>query len=311
MDGTNPKVSFIPKSSLVRSESFLERKRPRSVMNIIAMISVVVSVGGYVGGYVWNKSLLDQTVKKNADVAGIQKEFDDSTQVKEAQVFQSRAALAKEILDGHTIISPALDFISSNTLKSIFYSKLVLSNTDKALKVNLSGEAPSYSSLINQKDVLSGKTKELSGFKFSNVALTSFGAVSFDLELVFVPDFVSYVKTIGMLDKTMPRAIATSTDAVTVVHSSDIVVVPGLGKQGAVPVVSTAPTSTPVGGFSGTSTTERIVAVPSLSTSTDSFANPAKVASVASTSTRGSAVTPVPVQKTSAMRSFWSIFKFW
>lgn len=306
MDSTNPKISFIPKSSLVREESFFERSRPRSVMNIIAVVLFTASVGGYASLYVWNKSLLEQTAEKNKAIAGIQVELQDSAKVRAAQAFQSRTDIANEVLDGYTIVSPVTDFISKNTLKDIFYSRFSLTGDAQGMKVSLSGEAPTYTTLINQKDFFGTKAKELSDFKISNVSLTSLGTVSFDLTLSFSPEYVSYVKSRSGSEKTISDAVSTSTAAVSA-DFSKVLVTPatttmqqGVGSKSPHPSAATfsavpRSTSTEVSGV------DAVVLMPRAINSSTST-------SAAATT---QVLTPAPAKGTSAMSSFWSHLKFW
>lgn len=278
MDGTNPKVSFIPKGSLVREESFLERPRPKSVMGALAVLAFLVSTGSYAGFSFYRNSLEKNILTKTAEIKSTQKEFSDAPQVGRAQVFRSRALLAKELLDGHTLVLPVLSFISDNTLGSILYNNFSFNQGADGAVLELSGEAPNYASLAYQGDVLRKKTKELSSSSIHGVGLTKFGAVSFALTLTFAPGYLSYTKN---LDISSPR---------TTQGSATEGVGPA-GGQMVFPVAIPAQVST----TSVSTSTERELASPVI-------APPVS----APTSVRATTTSQQP-----AAGSLWSRFKFW
>ena len=197
MENTNQKISFIPKGSLVREESFLDRPRPKSVIGIFAIFVFVASVSSYVGLRFYNDTLANDIVSKTDEIKRAQKEFSDAPQVGRAKVFQSRAALARELLDTHTLVSPALSFLSQGTVSSILYNGLSFTNGEEGAVLVLSGEAPNYASLAFQGDVLREKNKELSNVSIYDVGLTKIGTVTFAIAMTFAPDYLSYTKNLN------------------------------------------------------------------------------------------------------------------
>lgn len=200
MDSTTPKVSFIPKGSLVRETAFLERRRPRSAIGVIAVLAFVASVGSYVGLYFYNDSLEKKVEAKTDEINLIQKKFSEAPQIDKAQVFRARTKIASELLDSHTLVSPVFTFLSDYTLGSILYEKFSFTRGADGATVELLGEAPSYAALAYQGDVLRERTKELSKFDINNVSLTKFGTVSFVLSLTFVPTHLAYADSLGGTD---------------------------------------------------------------------------------------------------------------
>ena len=305
-NNTAPKISFIPKGSLIREETFLERPRPRSAIGIVAVFIFIISVGSFAGLYFYNSSLNDQVATKLDQIQNIQKVFGDSPQVDKAKNFRSRAEIIQGLLDGHTIVSPLLDFLSANTLTSIMYNKFSFTKENGIFTVELNGEAPTYAALAYQREILKGKATELLSSTISNVSLTSFGTVSFSLSLVFNPSYLSYVKNINA---TITGTSATTSQPLIPITSgtsqSTTVTIPtaagmvpsfvastSVGMTGAVSPTSSASSSVNgVGGYGSTT----------VGTSTDGSAVPSAPVS--------SAV--VPVQKPSFWSSFWAWFKFW
>lgn len=200
MDSNNSKISFIPKESLVREESFLERRRPRSAMIFIASLIFISSVGAYAVLYYYNNTLNQTIADKITEIENLQKEFTNTPEVREAKVFSTRANLARELLSSHVVVSPIFDFLSKNTVGTILYDKFSFENGEKGAVVDLSGEAPNYASLAYQADVFKKQTKALVGFTVNEVTLTEFGTVSFSFTMIFNPDFLSYLKNSVSVD---------------------------------------------------------------------------------------------------------------
>ena len=305
-NNTTPKISFIPKGSLIREETFLERPRPRSAIGIVAVFVFIISVGSFAGLYFYDNSLNDQVATKLDQIQNIQKVFEDSPQVDKAKNFRSRAEIIQGLLDGHTVVSPLLDFLSANTLTSIMYNKFSFTKENGVFTVELNGEAPSYAALAYQREVFKGKTTELLSSTISNVSLTPFGTVSFSLALVFNPSYLSYVKNINAA---LPGTSATTSQPLTLATSGASqetnVTVPVVA--GSVPIFVASTSTDMAGAVSPTSSASSSVngvggyGSTTVGTSTDGSALPLAPVSSAS----------APVQKPSFWSSFWSWFKFW
>lgn len=285
MDSTTPKVSFIPKGSLVRETAFLERRRPRSAVGFIAGLAFVASVGSYAGLYFYNDSLEKKVVAKTDEINLIQKKFSDAPQIGKAQVFRARTKIASELLDSHTLVSPVFTFLSDYTLGSILYEKFSFTRGADGATVELLGEAPSYAALAYQGDVLRKRTKELSKFDINNVSLTNFGTVSFVLSLTFVPTHLAYADSLGVSDNSSLQ--------------DDMTIVPEQG--GDTPVISGVIFEDLSSGSgmdsSMASGTEMVTEIVEEGTTVD---QEAKVTTA----------TP-PSEKQSILKSLWSRFKFW
>lgn len=273
MDSTTPKVSFIPKGSLVRETAFLERRRPRSAIGLIAILVFIASVGSYAGLYFYNGSLEKKVEAKTDEINKTQKTFSDAPQVGRAQVFRARAELAEELLNKHMVVSPVFTFLSENTTESILYEKFSFTRGVDGAKAELTGEAPSYAALAYQGDVLREATKDISKFEISNISLTKFGTVSFVLSLTFKPDALLYSDSFGSTED-----ISSQDDLMIVAPPHD------------------AETSTiPADAFSDSD----------MAASTETDAGTA-----VDQKAEASTATP-PAEKQSILKSLWSRFKFW
>lgn len=277
MDSTIPKVSFIPKGSLVRETSFLERRRPQSAIGFIAGFVFVASVGSYAGLYFYSNFLEEKVVAKTDEINLIQQKFSDAPQISKAQVFRSRAELARELLDNHTVVSPVLTFLSENTIESILYEKFSFARGTDGAMVELTGEAPTYMALAYQGDILRKKTKELSKFEIGSVSLTEFGTVTFTLSLAFMPGYLSYSDNLNRIEST----------------SFQEGVLDALGQS-----MGTSTISNDVSSNIATSTEKK--------TDTSRAQNAQKIKAEA-----GATTPPAEKQPESVLKSIWSRFKFW
>ena len=296
MTSDQPKVSFIPKSSLVRDESFLERPRPRSLLGFLAIVSVLASLGAYGGLRFFDYTLNKQVDTRQTEIKKARDAFSQSPEITKAKNFQARAELVQELLDDHIVVSPIFAFLQKNTLASVYFSSFSFKQTEKGLNVELVGEAPSYASLAYQADILSAQTDELSYVSFSNISLTKFGSVAFSLSLTFTPGYLSYTK-----EREIRNTI--STPATTTPVSTDTVVAPpvSITSKPSIPLTQTSST-TIILPFINTQT------VPSSSTGTSGVAPQ----SSGTTNTQGiPAVSELPSMEAPAPVSWWSWFKFW
>ncbi|HAS84946.1 MAG TPA: hypothetical protein DCS23_02660 [Candidatus Yonathbacteria bacterium] len=213
MDGSNPKVSFIPKGSLVREESFLERRRPQSAIGLLSGIVFVLIVSSFVGLYYYNNKLNLVIVEKTMEIDEAKQKFKDVPEVAEARVFRARVDLANDLLNAHRVVSPVFAFLSDNTTESILYDKFSFKSDSSGATLDIGGEAQNYASLAFQADVLRGKTDELLEFSIDNISLTKFGSITFNLALVFKPDFLLYTKNVGGSSDTESQARESATDS--------------------------------------------------------------------------------------------------
>lgn len=282
MDSTTPKVSFIPKGSLVRETAFLERRRPRSAIGFIAVLAFVASVGSYAGLYLYNDSLEKKVEAKTDEINLIQKKFSEAPQIDKAQVFRARTKIASELLDSHTLVSPVLTFLSKYTLGSILYEKFSFTRGADGATVELLGEAPSYAALAYQGDVLRERTKELSRFDINNVSLTKFGTVSFVLSITFVPTHLAYADSLGGADD---RSLQDYMTTFAPEQGDDTSVISG---------------AVPDDLFSGSG----------MASGTDTITKNIEKSATVNQKAKATTVTP-PTEKQSILKSLWSQFKFW
>lgn len=301
MDSNLPKVSFIPKSPLAHKESFMERRRPRSITGFLAIFIFVVSVGAYVGLYFYDRSLVQKIETMTDKISTARRDLSRSPVIGEAKVFRVRAELAKELLDQHTVVSPVLDFLAQNTLQSIYYDDFSFKQESDGWTLTLSGEAPSYASLAYQADVLRQKKDNLVDFSVQNVELTKFGSIKFSLAITFARKDVSYTKAFA------------STGATEVFTAPEVPAVPPTVST---PAASTEPVSPVVPPLSAPAqagmpaTPETATGIPAV-VAPETLGAPMPGWSVAPVEGAPAGVATAIPEAPSAWSAFWSRFKFW
>lgn len=305
MVSSPPKVSFIPKSPLAQEESFLMRRRPRSITAYLAIFTFVVSVGSYIGFYFYEDSLKSDVAKTAESIAAAQREFLQSPVISEAKVFKARADLARDLLSQHIVISPVFSFLSSSTLESILYNSFTFKRDKGTWTLSLTGEAPSYASLAYQADVLHKKNKdgEFVSFSIDNISLTKSGTVTFALSVTFAQSQLLYTNK-----STIPTEIPVGVSVEPTVPT--IIKIPSPVKVVTSPLPSPTLSTTTLPVIPSIAKTA--TATPTLATSTSLTTSGSgwTVSPVAATSTSPvttkSATAPAPTKS-----SFWSWFKFW
>ncbi len=287
MTDNTTEISFIPKSSLVRGDSFMERIRPRSIVGVLSILVFILTVGTYTGLYFYGNSLEEKNKKIAADIVSAQSVFNQSPEISKAKVFRDHAEIARELLDAHIAVSPVLRFIEQNTVQSILYEKFSFTRDGNNLTLELTGEAPTYASLAYQADVLREKSKELTGFSIGDVVLTKFGTITFTIKAVFARGYLSYLNT---RERETANAVSSPAE---------------LASKASVATMSTATTSV----MNTAPLSPQFVDPLTTTTATTTLTDDTPLSEL-EVSPRTSASVETPDQASEAS-SFWSWFKFW
>lgn len=195
MNPNATKISFIPKNPLVGQESFINRRRPRSALNILAGILFFISIGAYAGIYVYGLQLNNVIKQKTEGINKAYESFRNSKVIAQAKVFHARTQIGKELLDGHIILTPLFTFLQKNTLESVYFDSLKFTYTNNEPKLVVKGEAPGYASLAYQADVLRRENDAIQSFLIKDMKLTPTGSVGFSIEDTVLPSFISYTQS--------------------------------------------------------------------------------------------------------------------
>jgi len=317
-----PKVSFIPKAPLAYKQSFMASRRPRSVSGILAIIAFVASIGAYAGLYFYESSLSTNIEAKNTEIKAAQSKLSRAPEIGEAKVFRARAELANELLSSHVVVSPIFEFLEQNTLTSVFYKDFNFKHSTDGWTLVLAGEAPGYSSVAYQMEVLRrNNTNKFIDFLIGDVMLTNTGTVTFNLTMTFSQNQLSYLnlyKKVPSVSTSAPSGVATTSPSVATSTPLVLPVTPA-PQKGAAVAPSTEVPSVPSTLFFTPSLSEpaapgtTTLGTPSASTTTPQGATstPSSVGGwTVATTTEAQA--PVAVTEPSPQStSWWSWFKFW
>lgn len=247
MNSDTSKISFIPKNSLAHDDAFVVRRRPTSLISVLAVIVFFGSVAAYVFFTFYGNTLDKKMSGLTTQIQDLQKSF-DQPEIREARIFNSRAKLVHDLLDRHIAVTPLFTFLSENTTESIFYTKIDFERSDEKypLFVKLMGEAPSYASLAYQVDVLRQKSKDLAYFEVEDITLTGKGSVGFTFKLAFSQEYLSYAQRVNPNNfKESPKEIiAGGTSAQALLHN---ILQSGVASVNTLPSPESAPVTDSVG----------------------------------------------------------------
>lgn len=213
--------SFIPKgpvsSASMATQNYAVRK-PKSILGFLAMLIFVFSLLGAAAvlGY---KFYLSYSIKTLAAEVEAGKAAIEEETVQEIMRLNNRMLSAETLIDKHLIITPFLDFLEKSTLRTVRFREFSYIAENSALRLNMKGEARSYSSLAQQAELFK-KSKDIKNPTFSDISLDDKGNVTFTVSLELDRNFLSYGREVertaapvapAQTSLTPPPSAATST----------------------------------------------------------------------------------------------------
>lgn len=185
------KTSFIPKASLAVENTEVRRRRPMSLVTLIAgviLILIILSAGGL---FLFQKFSEQSIVSKKASLERYRAAFEPET-IKELARLDSRISSGRTLLKGHVAISKLFDELEKLVLASVRFSDFSYKYAD-ATKVTLtaSGEADSFNAVALQSDAFS-KSAIITEPIFSNVNISKTGTILFDFTAVIDTSRIGY-----------------------------------------------------------------------------------------------------------------------
>jgi hypothetical protein len=190
-----PQTSFIPKKPLTPIASVSHSSSVSfSFFGLIAILIFAISILSAGGVMAWKYILEKKQVGYIADLEAAKEAFDPAL-IQELKSVSMKLTTAKELLNSHAAVSEFFSVLGDATLKSVRFKNFRFSNSGKDLKVTMSGEAESFSSIAKQSDVF-GANKKLKDPILSSLALEQNGNVSFDFTAAVEPAILSYSKSV-------------------------------------------------------------------------------------------------------------------
>lgn len=199
MDNTF-QTSFIPKKPITSNVS---TKTQRSLFSIIAIFLIVISIilSGLL--YVYKIYLNNQKETLSASLLKVRDTFEKDT-IEELEMFNKRTDIAKQILNGHIVLSPLFSLLSEITIPSVQYIKFDQDTNEKGFLVKIEGVAKDYRSIALQADMFNTlKGRSFKNVVFSNLSKDKNGNVMFNLQFNVDPSLLSYEKN-NLIEKKSP-----------------------------------------------------------------------------------------------------------
>lgn len=185
-------TSFIPKKPISTVDSL--RKKPTSFFSVITIIFLVAMSIAAGSLFLYKSYLIKQKEVLSSSLLKVRDSFEQDT-IKELELFDKRSTAAKEILDGHIVLSPMFEVLGNLTIPSIQYTKFEHYTDQKGFYVKMSGIAHDYRSVALQADVFnSSKGRYFKNVVFSNLMKNKNNYVVFDIEFNVDPSLLSYEK---------------------------------------------------------------------------------------------------------------------
>lgn len=207
--------SFIPKGPVAPSSTIpMARRRVGGggflgFIALLVFIASVVLAGGVVGYKFYLKYSIDNM---GADLEEARSALQPDT-IRELTRLDNRIASTKELVAGHSVLTPLFEFLEESTPKTIRFSDLRYEVSGTGIVLSLIGEARGYAALAFLADTFN-KSPYFENPTFSNINLNEKGDVNFTFESTVDPDLVSYeglVERFGITTQTP----ASSTQATT------------------------------------------------------------------------------------------------
>ncbi|MFA5773728.1 MAG: hypothetical protein WC908_03605 [Candidatus Paceibacterota bacterium] len=193
-------TSFIPKKPITSSVS---DKTPRNFFSLITTFLLIISILISVGLFVYKIYLTKQKESLSASLAIARDSFEKDT-IDELALFDKRTESAKQILNGHIVLSPMFALLGEITIPQIQYTNFEQQTNDKGFLVNIEGLALDYRSIALQADMFNSvKGRSFKNVLFSNLMKDKNNNISFDLKFNIDPDLLSYEKN-DLLELTNP-----------------------------------------------------------------------------------------------------------
>ncbi len=190
-------TSFIPQQPIVRVEGDSRKREQVNFALILAFIIFFITIT-VAGGIYFYKLQVDKRVNQKEEQLKAEGKNLNFAEIKTYKHINDKLAIAKELLQGHTVFSTILLLIEGSTAQNIGFTSLAyLKETDGGYLLTLSGKAPSYSAVYFQSEVWRGMAPMVNSVHISNPSADEkTGIVSFTAELMINPAYTKYSKII-------------------------------------------------------------------------------------------------------------------
>lgn len=190
-------TSFIPKKPITTTTNSSNKiKQPTSLFSLISIFLLIAMGVLSAGVYLYKGFLQTQKQSLSEELLKSREKFEKDT-IDDLELFDKRSRSAKQVLDGHIVLSPMFALLGSLTIPSIQYTKFDHKTTDQGFIVEMSGMAKDYKSIALQADVFNtAKGRFFKNVVFSNLTRDKTNNVLFDVKFEVDPSLLSYEKDI-------------------------------------------------------------------------------------------------------------------
>lgn len=195
-------TSFIPKKPITAQSV---SHRPASNLFMVFSVIILIVMGVASGGLFFYKSyLVKEKGILSASLEKVRDSFEKDT-IEELELYDKRVSSAKQVLDGHIVLSPLFTLLGDLTIPGVQYNKFDHQTTEKGFFVKMSGIARDYRSIALQADVFNtANGRSFKNVVFSNLTRNKNNYVSFDVDFIVDPALISYQKNI-LLEPQTPK----------------------------------------------------------------------------------------------------------
>lgn len=191
-------TSFIPKKPIIDNGANSNNKNTTSISIVISVFIFIVMIVSTAGLYFYRGYLEKNKQDMSESLSKMRDSFDDKT-IAELELYDKKVSTAKQVLSGHTVLSPLFYLLNDLTLSSVQYTKFNHSTENGVFSVEMSGIAKDYRSIALQADVFNtNKGSMLKDVIFSNLTKDQKNNVTFNMEFTVDPTLLSYANNITL-----------------------------------------------------------------------------------------------------------------
>ncbi len=203
-------TSFIPKKPI--TSSGVSKSKPATNLFMVFSVLILIVTGVASGGlYVYKNYLIKEKQILSASLEKVRDSFEKDT-IDELELYDKRVSSAKQVLNGHIVLSPLFKLLGDLTIAGVQYTKFDHQTNDKGFFVKMSGIARDYRSIALQADVFNtAKGRSFKNVVFSNLTRNKNGYVTFDIDFIVDPELLSYQKNL-LLEQTQLKLQPTTED---------------------------------------------------------------------------------------------------
>ncbi len=188
---TKFQTSFIPKRPIVMTGISVSTPRPFNIITFLGGLIFLLTLAIF-AGVIGFKMYVSNSIEITKTELAQTKASLQLSLIKDLVTLDARLAISKGILSNHIAPSRFFSFLAATSLKDVRFTDLKYSTDGGDIKVELNGEAKSYTTVASQSDAFNKAGDSISSAVFSNLELTEKGNVKFSVKANVVPTAISY-----------------------------------------------------------------------------------------------------------------------